>query len=155
MKISLNDKMGLSHTIDITDKNARAYEKLNNMPIDADAVIIYLMANQCCKKSEDVDYSRTDEKLSQTVNEEIENEIRDCGGDTFTEDKTYLEYDLPKSLQTALDQLKSDLSKTVSFGLDMDYDELNACINSAEVCQEITEEQSWYLREKYLGLQKC
>jgi len=38
--------------------------------------------------------------------------------------------------------------------LDLDYDEVNSCINTAEVGQRISSEQAWYLREKYLGIKR-
>lgn len=37
---------------------------------------------------------------------------------------------------------------------DLNWCELNADINCAEVEQEISSEQAWYLREKYLRLQR-
>lgn len=37
---------------------------------------------------------------------------------------------------------------------DMNWCELNADINAAEVEQEITPEQAWYLREKYLRMER-
>lgn len=71
--------------------------------------------------------------------------------------KTYLEYDLPLSLQEALDRLKRglELSKDGKYTqLDLDYDEVNSCINTAEVGQRISSEQAWYLRERYLGIKR-
>ncbi len=50
--------------------------------------------------------------------------------------ETYLEYDLPLSLQEALDRLKRGLELSKhgkDTQLDLDYDELNSCINTAEV----------------------
>lgn len=37
---------------------------------------------------------------------------------------------------------------------DLNWSELNADINSAEVEQEISSEQAWYLREKYLRMKR-
>ena len=37
---------------------------------------------------------------------------------------------------------------------DMCWSELNADINSAEVGQEISTEQAWYLRENYLRMKR-
>lgn len=37
---------------------------------------------------------------------------------------------------------------------DCDYCSLQSDINSAEVNQIISEEQAWYLRKKYLGLER-
>lgn len=63
------------------------------------------------------------------------------------------ETNLPQYLQDDLDTLKNADYKTC-----LSYDEylvlLNSAINSAEVDDEITTEQAWYLRKKYLGLEK-
>lgn len=76
----------------------------------------------------------------------------------ITEDNfEYLEYDLPESLKTALDRFiegEKKYQKGDYFQFDLDCDELNACINSAEITGEISERQAWHLREKYLDLKK-
>lgn len=69
----------------------------------------------------------------------------------------YLECGLPSDLQAALDQFKIGEQKHNEgnyLHFDCDWMELNACINSSEVEQEISERQAWYLREKYLGMQR-
>ncbi len=40
------------------------------------------------------------------------------------------------------------------YHLDMYWSDLNADINSAEVGQEISTEQAWYLRENYLRMKQ-
>ena len=70
----------------------------------------------------------------------------------------YLELDLPSYLQNSIENMKKswrivDSGKT-DYHWDLNWCELNADINSAEVEQEITPEQAWYLREKYLRLKR-
>ena len=71
-------------------------------------------------------------------------------------DLAYLENGLPAYLQDSIEQMKKSW-KTIDAGnedihWDIYWCELNADINSAEVEQEITSEQAWYLREKYLRM---
>lgn len=73
-------------------------------------------------------------------------------------DDGYLEKNLPPYLQKSIDQMvKSwelvDKGKK-NFHWDLDWCELYADINSAEVDQLISSEQAWYLREKYLRMKK-
>jgi len=72
--------------------------------------------------------------------------------------KKYLECGLPPYLQTSLENM-IDSWKAVDSGKkdyhwDMNWSELNADINSAEVEQEISSEQAWYLRETYLRMKR-
>ena len=65
---------------------------------------------------------------------------------------------LPKYLKASLDNMKKAI-KLKSSGqkylrYDCDYCELQSDINTAEVSGEITPDQAWYLRSKYLGLVK-
>lgn len=63
------------------------------------------------------------------------------------------EVNLPTYLQEDLDILKkSDPRTCISY--DVYLDMLYSSINSAEVDDEITVEQAWYLREKYLGMER-
>lgn len=72
--------------------------------------------------------------------------------------KEYLECDLPPYLQDSLENMIASWKIIDSGETDLHWDlawcELNADINSAEVEQEISSEQAWYLREKYLRLEK-
>lgn len=71
--------------------------------------------------------------------------------------EAYLKYDLPQSLINAIEKFKLGLIKYNQGhynDIDLDYDELNACINSAEVSKEITENEAWALRKEYLGIDK-
>lgn len=73
-------------------------------------------------------------------------------------DKLYLERNLPPYLQTSLENMVSSWKIIDGGGNDYHWDlnwcELNADINSAEVENEITSEQAWYLREKYLRMKR-
>lgn len=73
-------------------------------------------------------------------------------------DKKYLECGLPEYLQKSLDNMKKSWKIIDSGKTDLHWDlywcELNADINSAEVDQLITSEQAWYLREKYLRMER-
>ena len=72
--------------------------------------------------------------------------------------KQYLECDLPPYLQSSIDNMVASWKVMDSGGKDYHWDmywsELNADINSAEVEQEISSKQAWYLREKYLRMKR-
>ena len=72
--------------------------------------------------------------------------------------KEYLECDLPPYLQSSLENMIASWkivdSGKKDYHWDMYWSELNADINSAEVEQEISSEQAWYLREKYLRMKR-
>ena len=73
-------------------------------------------------------------------------------------DKSYLECGLPSFLNESIHaivvaQKKIDNGEDY-FRWDCDYCNLQSDINSAEVNQIISAEQAWYLREKYLGLER-
>ena len=70
----------------------------------------------------------------------------------------YLEYDLPLYLRSSIKNMNASW-KNLDNGVndshwDMNWCELNADINSAEVEQEISKEQAWYLRERYLRMKR-
>lgn len=71
-------------------------------------------------------------------------------------DKSYLEVDLPPYLQESIEAMKASWAIVDAGETDLHWDlcwcELNADINSAEVEQEISTRQAWYLREKYLRM---
>lgn len=73
-------------------------------------------------------------------------------------DKSYLECGLPKYLQESLAKMKECIAKLDRgedyLRWDCDFMELQSDINCAEVDGNISEEQAWYLREKYLGIEK-
>ena len=68
--------------IEISDKNARAYEKLNFIPVDANCVVCYYTATYHKSKDEIVDIIRksSEKEVSAFVNKCIEQEVNDCGG---------------------------------------------------------------------------
>ncbi|MEG0771234.1 MAG: helix-turn-helix transcriptional regulator [Clostridia bacterium] len=72
--------------------------------------------------------------------------------------KDYLECDLPEFLRLSVAQMIAGLQKAESdktyLNLDCDYCNLQSDINSAEVNGIISTEQAWYLREKYLMLDR-
>ena len=72
--------------------------------------------------------------------------------------KRYLECALPSYLQASLERMIASW-KVIDSGKkdprwDLYWSELNADINSAEVEQEISAEQAWYLRETYLRMKR-
>ena len=72
--------------------------------------------------------------------------------------KKYLECGLPPYLQASLENMIASWKMVDSgkkeYHWDMYWSELNADINSAEVGQEISTEQAWYLRENYLRMKR-
>lgn len=73
-------------------------------------------------------------------------------------DETHFECGLPKYLSKSLENMKKSWEIVDSGKRDMHWDicwcELNADINSAEVENLISSEQAWYLRRKYLRMEK-
>lgn len=70
----------------------------------------------------------------------------------YPEDKSYLECGLPKWLE---ESIQTYIAGEDSSLWDCLYCELQSDINVAETENLITTEQAWYLREKYLGLERC
>lgn len=87
-----------------------------------------------------------------TINTECDNETG------LPVNQEYLERGLPPYLQSSLKNMVASWEKIDSgkqdYHWDMIWCELNADINSAEVEQEISAEQAWYLREKYLRMKR-
>ncbi|MBR5995701.1 MAG: helix-turn-helix transcriptional regulator [Eubacteriaceae bacterium] len=73
-------------------------------------------------------------------------------------DRSYLERGLPSFLEDSIAVMKSAWEKLDQgekyLRWDCDYCNLQTDINNAEVNQIITSEQAWYLREKYLRLER-
>ena len=71
-------------------------------------------------------------------------------------DDSYLEKGLPKYLSESLSAMIESWKIVDSGKKDLHFDiywcDLNADINSAETEQEISSEQAWYLRRKYLRM---
>ena len=70
----------------------------------------------------------------------------------------HYEIALPKYLKASLDNMKKAIKLKANgqkyLRYDCDYCELQSDINTAEVSGEISPDQAWYLRSKYLGLVK-
>ena len=73
-------------------------------------------------------------------------------------DKAYFECELPPFLKESIDAMKKAQSKIGNgeeyYEWDCDFCDLQSSINVAEVEQLISPDQAWYLREKYLGLER-
>ncbi len=73
-------------------------------------------------------------------------------------DKNYLECGLPPFLQESIEIMKAAWQKVEQgeeyLHLDCDYCSLQTDINNAEVNNIISAEQAWYLREKYLRIER-
>ncbi|MDC7291132.1 helix-turn-helix transcriptional regulator [Blautia schinkii] len=73
-------------------------------------------------------------------------------------DKSYLECGLPGFLQESLNAMKAAWKKVDNgekyLRIDCDYCNLQSDINSAEVNGIISSDQAWYLREKYLRIER-
>ncbi len=73
-------------------------------------------------------------------------------------DDSYLEKGLPeylsKSLSAMIEAWKIEDSGKRDLHFDIYWCDLNADINSAETEQEISMEQAWYLRRKYLRMEE-
>lgn len=73
-------------------------------------------------------------------------------------DKSHLECGLPKFLEESLEKMKQawaklDRGEKYSFW-DCDFCELQSSINTAEIAGIISSEQAWYLREKFLRIER-
>jgi hypothetical protein len=72
--------------------------------------------------------------------------------------KSYLDYELPNSLVESIEHFldgQEKLERGEKYLLyDCDYCELQSEINYCEVENLISSEQAWYLRGKYLGLER-
>lgn len=73
-------------------------------------------------------------------------------------DDSYLECGLPDFLRESVEAMKEAWKKLDDgqeyLRWDCDYCNLQSDINSAQVNQIISEEQAWYLREKYLRMER-
>ena len=73
-------------------------------------------------------------------------------------DKSYLESDLPPFLANSIEQMKEAWEKydagERNLNWDCDYCNLQSDINIAETGNAITTEQAWYLRTKYLRIER-
>ena len=76
----------------------------------------------------------------------------------YPKNKTYLEKGLPPYLLDSIKTMNNSWAKVDQGQRDLHWDihwcDLNADINAAETEQEITSDQAWYLRQKYLRMEK-
>ena len=76
----------------------------------------------------------------------------------FPKDETYLEKGLPAYLQASIETMRDSWTRIDHGEKDLHWDiywcDLNADINCAETEQEISSDQAWYLRKKYLRMEK-
>lgn len=68
--------------------------------------------------------------------------------------KAYMEKNLPPYLQHDIDALIEGRKDKTCLHIDCLEDEVYGSINSAYVDGRISEDQAWYLREKYLGMER-
>ena len=88
-------------------------------------------------------------------------DMQNCAYDPETGlplNREYLERGLPPYLQTSIKRMCDSWfiedSGQKDYHWDIAWCELNADINAAETEQEISSEQAWYLREKYLRMKR-
>ena len=76
----------------------------------------------------------------------------------YPKDDTYLEKGLPPYLQESIKAMNESWEMVGNGQRDMRWDihwcDLSADINAAETEQEITSDQAWHLRRKYLRMEK-
>ena len=72
-------------------------------------------------------------------------------------DESHFECGLPRYVRESLERMKESWKLVDSGKKDMNWDvcwcELNADLNSAETESQISSEQAWYLRRKYLRME--
>ena len=105
--------------------------------------------------------TQTIEKLANTLNftkEEFIDLLSSYDKNGLPKDKSYLECGLPEFLQEFIEAMKEAWRKIDNdeeyYHWDIDYCNLQTDINIAEVEQIISSEQAWYLREKYLRIER-
>lgn len=105
--------------------------------------------------------TQTIEKLANSLNftkEEFIDLLSSYDKNGLPKDKSYLECGLPEFLQESIEAMKEAWRKIDNdeeyYHWDIDYCNLQTDINIAEVEQIISSEQAWYLREKYLRIER-
>lgn len=98
------------------------------------------------------------EEQPETEEPETEEPGTEEPGTEGPEDDSYLECGLPPFLQESVEAMAAAWQKLDAgeeyLRWDCDYCSLQSDINNAEVNQLISSEQAWYLREKYLGMER-
>ena len=105
--------------------------------------------------------TQTIEKLANALNftkEEFIDLLSSYDKNGLPKDKSYLECGLPEFLEESIEAMKEAWRKIDNdeeyYHWDIDYCNLQTDINIAEVEQIISSEQAWYLREKYLRIER-
>lgn len=105
--------------------------------------------------------AKTIRQLSKALDcsmDELMDSIDNIDINGFPLNKEYLEENLPKLLIDGIAKLKKDWKikdkGQVCLAWDSDYCELQSNINICEIANIISSEQAWYLREKYLRLER-
>ena len=105
--------------------------------------------------------TQTIEKLANSLNftkEEFIDLLSSYDKNGLPKDKSYLECGLPEFLEESIEAMKEAWRKIDNdeeyYHWDIDYCNLQTDINIAEVEQIISSEQAWYLREKYLRIER-
>ena len=117
-----------------------------------------------CAGRSDIDRcsAKTVQQLAKALGCTMEDIIElSCSYDKNTglpKDRSYLERGLPPFLKDSIEAMKKAWKKLDKgekyLRWDCDYCNLQTDINNAEINQIITSEQAWYLREKYLRLER-
>lgn len=97
--------------------------------------------------------------LNKSMEEIMELDDGEYHADTgLPKDESYLECGLPEYLKTSVENMKKSWKIVDSGKKDLHWDifwcDLNADINSAENGNIISSEQAWYLRKKYLRMER-
>ena len=105
--------------------------------------------------------TQTIEKLANSLNftkEEFIDLLSSYDKNGLPKDISYLECGLPEFLEESIEAMKEAWRKIDNdeeyYHWDIDYCNLQTDINIAEVEQIISSEQAWYLREKYLRMER-
>ena len=149
--------MNLQRTLDEKNMTKYSLSKLSGVPKTT-------VMDICAGRSAiDRCSAKTVQQLAKALGCTMENIMQLDAGEIqpsrgLPKEKSYLECGLPDFLETSLIAMKIAWKKFDNgekyLRLDCDYCNLQSDINSAEVNGIISAEQAWYLREKYLRLER-
>lgn len=137
----------------IDGKNISRYQlaKLSGLPKST-------VNDICIGKTEIENCSaKTVQKIAKALNCTME-DVLNLEEKGLPPEKGYMECGLPDFLESSIKNMQKSWELVDNGKEDLHWDlnwcELNADINSAEVNQIISTEQAWYLREKYLRMER-